>query len=89
MCYKSLLHTLLGTTLLVGCTATVPKYYSEAAVEPVICPAYSDIVIPYNIAPLNVAYGMEGKAFITELKSGDHTLVTKGRETDWNIKLYL
>ena len=88
MCYKSLLHTLLGTTLLVGCTATVPKYYSEAAVEPVICPAYSDIVIPYNIAPLNVAYGMEGKAFITELKSGDHTLVTKGRETDWNIKLW-
>ena len=86
MRYKSLLCTLLGATILVGCTTTIPEYYSETDVLPVIYPAYSDIAIPYNIAPLNVTYGMEGKNYITELKCGERSLVMKGKQTDWNIK---
>ena len=77
---------LFGATLLVGCTATVPEEYTEAKTLPTIYPQYSDITIPYNIAPLNVAYEMEGKEFITELKVDDHSLVTRGKQTDWNLK---
>ena len=86
MQYKSLLCTLLGAALLVGCTVAVPEQYSEAGMRPAIYPAYSDITIPCNIAPLNVAYEMEGKNFITELKCGEHSLVMKGKQTDWNMK---
>lgn len=77
---------LLCSILLAGCTATAPQQYTEVNEKPVIYPAYDDIVIPYNIAPLNVAYEMEGKEFITELKAGERSLITKGKHTDWKIK---
>ena len=83
--YRSILSLLLGTVLLVGCTPTIPKQYTEVEMLPVIYPEYSDIAIPYNIAPLNVAYEMEGEHFITELKVGDLSIVTKGKQTDWDI----
>lgn len=83
---KSILCTFFGVVFLVGCTATIPEHYSEAEALPVIYPTYSDIVIPCNIAPLNVAYGMEGKNYITELKSGEYSLVMKGKRTDWDMK---
>ena len=83
MKYKSLLSILLGAALLVGCTAKVPEEYTEARALPSIYPQYRDITIPYNIAPLNVAYEMEGKEFITELKVGEQSLVMKGKQTDW------
>ncbi len=86
MRYKSVLCTFLGTVLLVGCTPTVPEHYSETDALPTIYPAYSDIAIPCNIAPLNISYGMEGKNYITELKSGEHSLVMKGKQTDWSLK---
>lgn len=78
--------SLLCGMLLAGCTATVPQQYTEVGESPVIHPAYSDVTIPYNIAPLNVAYEMEGKEFVTELKAGGQSMVTKGKSTDWNIK---
>lgn len=86
MKYKSLLSILLGALVLFGCTATIPEQYTEVRELPAIYPNYNDITIPYNIAPLNVAYEMEGKDFVTELKVGDQTLVMKGKKTDWNLK---
>ena len=82
------LHTLLlGAALLAGCTATVPEQYSETGTAPTVHPSYADgITIPYNIAPLNFAYTMEGEKFITELKVGEQSLVMKGKHTDWNLK---
>lgn len=77
---------LLCGVLLAGCTATVPQQYTEVNEPPVIHPNYSDITIPYNIAPLNVAYEMDGKEFVTELKAGERSLITKGKQTDWKIK---
>ena len=76
----------LGAVLLAGCTATIPKQYTEVSDYPVIYPDYCDITIPYNIAPLNIAYEMEGVDFITELKTDGQSLVMKGKQTDWNIK---
>jgi hypothetical protein len=86
MKYKSLQFVLFGTLLLTGCTAAVPEQYTEARELPAIHPKYNDITIPYNMAPLNVAYEMDGKEFITELRCGEQSLVMKGKQTDWNIK---
>ena len=86
MRYKSFLNLFSCAVLLVACTAKVPVQYSELDVLPVIHPAYVDITIPYNISPLNVAYEMEGKEFVTELKAGGQSLVMKGKHTDWNLK---
>lgn len=83
---KYLLSSFLSVILLSGCTATVPSQYTEADALPVIHPAYSDITIPCNIAPLNVAYEMEGEEFVTELKTEGQSLVMKGKQTDWKIK---
>ena len=82
----TILSLLFGSVLLTGCTATVPEQYTEVGECPVIYPDYSDITIPYNIAPLNIAYEMEGEKFITELKVGEQTIVMKGKQTDWNMK---
>lgn len=84
--YNYLLLSLVGIIFLVGCTVSTPEQYSEADSLPTIYPAYDGITIPYNIAPLNVAYDMEGDAFITELKAGGQSLVMKGKHTDWGIK---
>ncbi len=86
MKYQSLLSVLCAAVLLAGCTATIPKQYTEVRELPIIHPKYGNITIPYNIAPLNVAYEMEGKDFITELKAGELSLVMKGKQTDWNLK---
>lgn len=86
MQYKSQLRILVGALLFAGCTATAPEQYTETGVLPTIYPAYSDVTIPYNIAPLNFAYEMEGEAFVTELEVEGQTLVMKGKSTDWNIK---
>ena len=78
---------LLGAALLAGCTASVPEQYSEAGIAPTVYPDYSDgITIPYNIAPLNFAYTMEGEKYVTELKAGEQSLVVEGKQTDWDIK---
>ena len=86
--HKSILFLLFGASLLAGCTLTVPKQYTEVEAPPIIYPLYSDITIPYNIAPLNIAYEMEGEGFVTELRVGDLSIVTRGKQTNWNIKCW-
>ena len=83
--HRIILSLFLGAALLAGCTATVPEQYTEVRDYPVIYPDYRNITIPYNIAPLNVAYEMEGKEFITELKQDEQSLVMEGKQTDWNL----
>lgn len=87
MLHKHPLYTvLLGTVLLAGCSAQPPKEYTKMEHTAAIHPEYSSTVIPYNIAPLNFDYQTEGKAYITELKAGNQSLVMKGKSTDWKIK---
>ena len=86
MQYKYFLRILLGAFILTGCVAETPKDYVETDSLPIIYPEYSDITIPYNIAPLNIAYEMEGEGFVTELKVDNRSLVMKGKKTDWKIK---
>ena len=72
--------------LLASCTAKVPGHYTEVDKTPDIYPNYKSITIPYNIAPLNFVYTMEGDAFVTELQGDGQALVTKGKEARWDIK---
>ena len=71
---------------LVGCTAAIPEQYTELKEYPVVYPDYRGITIPYNIAPLNIAYEMEGDKFVTELKVDGQVLVMRGKQTDWKLK---
>ena len=85
MRYK--LPLLAALCLLAACTANTPTQYTEVKEKADIYPSYTNITIPYNIAPLNFEYRMEdAKEFITELQCEDNTLVMKGKQTDWNLK---
>ena len=85
--HKHTLYTaLLSTALLAGCSAQPPKEFTETNRTATIHPEYGSTVIPYNIAPLNFGYQDEGKAYITELKAGEQSLVMKGKSTDWKVK---
>lgn len=85
--HNHFLYTLLiGSALLVGCSAQPPKEFTEIDKKATTYPDFSNTTIPYNIAPLNFDYKMEGKQFITELKAEEHTLIMKGKQTDWKIK---
>ena len=46
------LYTLFAL-FLVACGAKVPTSYTEADIQPVIYPAYRDVTVPCNIAPLH------------------------------------
>lgn len=85
--HKHTLYTaLLSTALLAGCSAQPPREFTETNQTATIHPEYGSTVIPYNIAPLNFGYQDEGKAYITELKAGEQSLVMKGKSTDWKVK---
>lgn len=83
---KHCLCFIIGAALFAGCTAHIPEQYAEVESWPTMHPVYNDITIPYNIAPLNIAYEMDGEKFVTELKVGEQSLVMKGKRTDWKIK---
>ena len=86
MQYKSLLCALFCAVLFVGCTVEVPEQYSDIREYPVIHPDYSNVTIPYNIAPLNFAYEVDGKDYITEYRTGENVLVLRGKQIDWKLK---
>ena len=77
---------LAALLLLTGCTATIPDTFTESKERADVYPNYTGITIPYNIAPLNWDYTMEGDEFITQLKCEEQSLVMKGKQTDWNLK---
>ncbi|MBE6291080.1 MAG: hypothetical protein E7091_01490 [Bacteroidales bacterium] len=74
------------TAILTGCSADAPKDFREVNQIAEIYPKYGDITIPYNIAPLNFAYTMEGDDYVTVLSGENGSLISKGEMTDWNIK---
>ena len=85
--HNNFLYTLfIGSALLVGCSAQPPKEFTEIDKKATTYPDFSNTTIPYNIAPLNFDYQMEGKQYITELKAEEQTLIMKGKQTDWKVK---
>ena len=79
-------HTLYTALLSTALLAQPPREFTETNQTATIHPEYGSTVIPYNIAPLNFGYQDEGKAYITELKAGEQSLVMKGKSTDWKVK---
>ena len=90
MLYRHLYKLLFTSAIyfLTGCAAKAPESYTEVDKTPEIYPNYNEVTIPYNIAPLNFAYTVEGNNFITELKGAEESLVAKGKEVRWNIKAW-
>ena len=77
--------TAIAALLLLGCRSedlSTPTYGSEGPL--VIYPDYKDVTVPYNIAPLNFRYAMEGarKARTTFTLDGESVTI-KGTEVEW------
>lgn len=74
-----------------GCRhITLPSQESTVydSATPDIYPDYTDIVVPYNIAPLNFRINTDGEEYITSLSSplNDKKLLCKGKDVRWNEK---
>ena len=73
--------------LSVSCNGTEPKESAKTDEYAVVSPDYTDIVFPYNIAPLNFTVRNEGDDFITRI-SGDNgdAIYISGRDVQINLK---
>jgi hypothetical protein len=67
--------------LYVSCSGSIPENYTEVSDTVKIYPDYSDVAIPYNIAPLNFLIDTEADDYITCISGalGD-PLLYKGRK---------
>lgn len=65
-----------------------PESTISETVSPDIYPDYTEVTIPYNIAPLNFRIGTEGEKYITSLSSddSDKTLLCEGENVIWDEK---
>lgn len=70
----------------VSCTKKIPQDAQCVTTRVSIYPDYTDIVIPYNIAPLNFMVKESGKNFITvSYSTVGKKIVAKGNKIQWNI----
>jgi len=76
--------SLIGCLILISCSKIPPSI--EAGRKANIKPAYSEIVIPYNIAPLNFSIDEQGKSFIVLIhdKKGAQIFI---RSSDGNVSI--
>lgn len=78
---------LLAACLLAACTANVPEEFTTVDEKPVISPDYTNVTVPYNIAPLHFAYCEEDATdAVTVYTCGSETLVVGGLKPQLNIK---
>lgn len=77
----------VAAMLSVSCKVTEPKESAKTDESAVVSPDYTDIVFPYNIAPLNFTVRNEGDDFITRI-SGDNgdAIYISGRDVQINLK---
>lgn len=70
-----------------SCQVDTPAIYEELKEKPVIYPDYQEIVIPYNIAPLNFMIREEGTDYITRI-SGERgeDLLIRGKKVNLKTK---
>lgn len=86
--YINILITIITLTILnSSCSVSVPNEFKTAN-EPIeIYPDYRDIVIPYNIAPLNFMINDEADDFITKVSTQNGMqIVKKGKKVRFNEK---
>lgn len=73
--------------LLFGCTAQIPNEFTAVEEKPSICPDYTDLIIPPNIAPLPFAYQIpDAKSAVTIYKYGEESIIVKGLKAKPDIK---
>ena len=73
--------------LLSACAVSVPDTFTESDENIKIYPDYSDVTIPYNIAPLNFRIEKEAGKYITSIASeSGNPVILKGKNININIK---
>ncbi len=85
---KNILGIAVSILLLViqSCTPSLPKESVRVDRKPEIYPQYTDVTIPYNIAPLTFRIEEEGDKFITSLSAGGKELLFAGKEVAPSIE---
>lgn len=83
----SILTAVLFQALLTACApdASIPQNASPVVEEAKIFPDYRDVVIPPNIAPLNVMVQSEGDAFVGSISGGGKEIVAAA-DADGKLK---
>jgi hypothetical protein len=69
-----------------SCSKQTPKDFQTLTVNPVIAPDYSNISIPWNIAPLNFNINEQADEFICEAHSRKgESVLCQGKKVQWDI----
>ncbi len=74
-----------------GCGAPqIPvKNVTKSKAVPTLVPDYLDIVIPYNIAPMNFEIDMPGEEYISRVTGANgRTITVKGKTVIWEMKAW-
>lgn len=82
----------LALLTLAGCSPDVPRDAASAGKEPAIFPDYTDVTIPYNIAPLRFALTEPADEALAVIATGTDSVVCKASgkgeflfgEKDWH-----
>ena len=79
---KSLFKSILFSAVFVilSCSVSVPENFVPVDKSPEIYPAYQDVTIPCNIAPLTFRIKEDGEDFVTRFSVGSKEFVVGGDE---------
>jgi hypothetical protein len=72
---------------LTACNISVPEKFTESKYPVQISPDYSDLILPFNIAPLNFSINEGAHEYITSIHAGNsRPLVYKGKNVMIDVK---
>lgn len=71
---------IITSFLLAACSTNIPAKFEETDTTPSVYPDYTNLVIPANIAPLNIRIDEPGDEFVTCYESTGGTFIQKGNE---------
>ena len=81
-----LFSTLMGLLSLCQCAPTPPETARMLPDAPTITPDYTDIALPYNIAPMNFQIEAEGQRFVAVASAPKgERLVAEGPVVQWDL----
>lgn len=73
---------IIASLLLAACSTNIPEKFEEVGTTPSVYPDYTNLVIPSNIAPLNIRIDESGDEFITCYSSQGGEYIQMGNEID-------
>lgn len=78
---------ILAVIILTSCSRKLPQEFKDLNIRSVIYPDYTNITVPFNIAPLNFEIKEKADEFICEARSHKgEPLLCEGEKVQWNIE---